>query len=130
MGEYLLKPAKKTLLISILAFIILISFNGATALAITRDKVISNAKEYAALRWTVNTTNERYDKYSIKGQPAIGEAYSFGNMDTPSQFLKKVAGGKMPRNWANEDWMPTLPISDTCGIDCSGLVLRCWGLNF
>ncbi len=64
--------------------------------------------------------------------PSKGMPYQWGGFDTPEMFLAKIAVGKKAGDIAD-------PVkrrlgdagtsSEACGIDCSGLVSRCWNLT-
>jgi len=83
------------------------------------------AHDYAWLSWTAgadgywdhDTSNDPSDDIKVfeEGNTYTGMAYWYGGWDTIDQFLNKMAAGKAPRQEA--------------GIDCSGLVSRCWDVN-
>ncbi|HID94488.1 MAG TPA: hypothetical protein EYP53_00330, partial [Candidatus Latescibacteria bacterium] len=83
----------------------------------TRDEIISDAQAYKNLNWTCyNTYPDAGDPIFEYGHSYTGEAYWYGGWDTREQFLDKVENQHLePRTQA--------------GIDCSGLVSRCWGLS-
>jgi len=66
------------------------------------------------------------------GKMAKGMAYKWGGFDTPETFLTGLRKGKKAGDVANtykirED---NAAISDeSVGIDCSGFISRCWGLD-
>jgi len=91
---------------------------------ITRDAVISEASAYANYTWTVNTPNPRYKLYRVKGRSITGEAYSYGDKDMRSTFQANIDAGYIPRNW--EENYNSGHTSGYTGIDCSGLVSKCW----
>ena len=91
---------------------------------ISRQAVIESAAEYANYSWIVNRVNPNYDIFSTPGQTIVGEAYSYGDKDNLATFQSNINTNYMPRNWeGNSD-----TVSYT-GIDCSGLVWYCWGVN-
>jgi len=92
---------------------------------ITRDLVISKAREYASYRWRVRRINPRYTIYSVSGREITGEAYSYGDKATTSVFNSEIENNLIPRNWL-ENFNSSTQLIYT-GIDCSGLVTRCWG---
>ena len=107
-----------------LCFLLPFSIKGAV---ITRDYIISEASAYANHRWVVNETNPKYPIYSVSGREITGEAYSYGNKDNRPTFQSHIDGGYIPRNWKeNYDSGHTTGYT---GIDCSGLVTRCWGFS-
>ncbi|MCK4526742.1 Ig-like domain-containing protein [candidate division WOR-3 bacterium] len=91
---------------------------------ITRSSVISSAQGYAGYNWTVNMINPRYPIYSVSGRNITGEAYSYGDKATTSYFQSEINGYRIPRNW-EENFNSSTQALYT-GIDCSGLVTRCW----
>ena len=117
---------KGTLILFVLFLCFLIPFSMKGAV-ITRDYIISEASAYANHRWVVNETNPKYPIYSVSGREITGEAYSYGNKDNRPTFQSHIDAGYIPRNWKeNYDSGHTTGYT---GIDCSGLVTRCWGFS-
>jgi len=83
----------------------------------SRDEIINEAQAYKNLNWTCyNTYPDAGDPVFEYGHSYTGEAYWYGGWDTREQFIDKVENQHLePRTQA--------------GIDCSGLVSRCWGLS-
>ena len=111
------------------------------ATVITRDGMISTASQYVPIScWTpvVDSTAEVsptwHSWYKTKangGYPPYDKlAYCWGGFDTPSGFKSRVenktspvpAGGYNTSNYS-------YPRPYIAGIDCSGFVLRCWGIS-
>ncbi|MES2996162.1 MAG: hypothetical protein V4733_05060 [Verrucomicrobiota bacterium] len=65
------------------------------------------------------------------GKPARGMPYQWGGFDTPESFLKKLEAGYRAGDAGNEAKRKlgdSGVSTESCGIDCSGFVSRCWGL--
>ncbi|MBC8127635.1 MAG: C40 family peptidase [Gloeobacteraceae cyanobacterium ES-bin-144] len=65
------------------------------------------------------------------GVPAKGMPYQWGGFDTPETFLTKIAAGKKAGDVgdaAKRKLGDAGTSAESCGIDCSGLVSRCWKL--
>jgi hypothetical protein len=99
-------------------------------ITINRSDVVSTAGSYASLIWVVNKTNPNYEIYQVSGVTIIGEAYSYGNKDTPTDFLNRIAEGKKPRNWQSNYQSNPGSVNQYAGIDCSGLVTNSWHFGF
>ncbi len=66
------------------------------------------------------------------GVPAKGMPYQWGGFDTPESFLEKIAAGKKAGDVgdaAKRRLGDAGTSAESCGIDCSGLVSRCWKLK-
>ncbi|QTN32622.1 hypothetical protein HZ994_09845 [Akkermansiaceae bacterium] len=66
------------------------------------------------------------------GVPAKGMAYKWGGFDTPESFLQGLREGKKAGDIANTYKVRNdnaAISSESVGIDCSGFVSRCWGLD-
>ena len=66
------------------------------------------------------------------GSTAKGMAYKWGGFDTPETFLQGLSEGKKAGDVANTYKVrnDNAVIShESVGIDCSGFVSRCWGLD-
>jgi len=94
------------------------------AYAIKRSDVISEAQRYSNYTWTVVKTNPNYAIYDSSGRAVIGEAYSFGDKEIPENFGFEITDSLIPRNWKENFNSSTQSIYT--GIDCSGLVTKCW----
>lgn len=121
---------------------------------ITRAEVIARAREYTSLRWQgraelslhgadadgqrVDTPDacpetDRRKGFWWKVGENVGMPYKWGGFDTPQQFLERLRGAEpvYAGDYASSDKVRG---GDACvsryaaGIDCSGLVSRCWGL--
>jgi len=99
-------------------------------ITITRSDVVSTAGSYVEVSWVVNKINSKYPIYSTPGVKIMGEAYSYGNKDTPMDFLNRIAGGKKPRNWQSNYQSNPGSVNQYAGIDCSGLVTNSWQFGF
>ena len=80
------------------------------------------------------TLAEHGDKrgYWRPGKTAKGMPYKWGGFDTPESFLKGIAAGKKAGDIANTYKVraDNAAVSEeSVGIDCSGFISRCWGLE-
>ena len=115
-----------------------------------RKKVIETALEFANITWTptennlfhgcdtdetlvntpdVNYAGAKYDKcgWWRVGKPNQGMAYNWGGFSTIEEFRKGISEGKYAGNVPDSRDNKT---SLQCvGVDCSGLVSICWGLQ-
>ncbi len=120
---------------------------------VKRSEVLATAYRYTQVRWIpeeknirhgpdsqgiiVHTPDRTLAKYGDHrgwwqpGVPAKSMPYQWGGFDTPETFLEKIAAGKKAGD-AVDDAKRKLGDSGTsaesCGIDCSGFVSRCWNL--
>jgi len=65
------------------------------------------------------------------GVPARGMPYQWGGFDTPESFLSKIAAGSKAGDVgdaAKRLLGDAGTSAESCGIDCSGFVSRCWKL--
>ncbi len=96
---------------------------------LTRDQIISTARQFAEHRWTCKERNRHApcvpSGYSSdwKAQETVtGVPYDWGGMDSPEVFDRKLASGQAAGSHSRHG------ITDcTAGIDCSGFVCFCWG---
>jgi len=116
---------KKTVLCVLTTCIV--SLMIAKAGAIKRSDVMSEAQRYANYNWTVKRTNPNYAIYDSTGRAIVGEAYSYGDKAAREVFEREIADSLIPRNWKANLNDSTQRIYT--GIDCSGLVTRCWGFS-
>ena len=125
--------------------------DGAT---VTRREVIATAREYTALRWKgsqrlafhgrdadglrVDTPDahpgtQKQAGFWWKVGENVGMPYKWGGFDTPQQFLSRLTSGETV--YAG-DYAASAKVAGgdaavsrfAAGVDCSGLVSRCWGL--
>lgn len=113
-----------------------------------RENVIKNAREYADYEWIptehnmfhgydkegvlVNTPDVSYSSEIYKcgwwraHKKNVGMAYNWGGNSTIEEFAEGIARGKYAGNVPDRR---SNPISKECvGVDCSGLLSRCWQL--
>lgn len=113
-----------------------------------RDGVIKTAREYADCEWIptehnmfhgndkegvlVNTPDISYSSEIYRcgwwrlNKKNIGMAYNWGGNSTIKEFKEGIANGKYGGNVPD---LRSNPISKECvGVDCSGLLSRCWQL--
>ena len=120
---------------------------------VTRSEAIATAYRYTQVEWIPAEKNVRHGPDSrgimVKtpdrslsrhgdsrgwwepGIPAKSMPYHWGGFDTPESFLKKIADGNKAGDIADEAKRKLGDAgtsSESCGIDCSGFVSRCWNL--
>lgn len=118
--------------------------------SVTPDEAIATAYRYTQVEWMPQPLNIRHgpDSKGIPvqtpdtslagpggwwkpGVPAKSMPYQWGGFDTPESFLQKIANGKKAGDIANSDKRnlgDAATSLESCGIDCSGFVSRCWKL--
>ncbi len=134
----------------ILAAILLVS----CAPQVTRDEAIATAYRYTQVQWmpesrhvrhgpdsqgiVVHTPDRTIAKHCDRrgwwepGIAAKGMPYQWGGFDTPESFLTKIAAGKTAGDVgdaAKRKLGDSGTSAESCGIDCSGFVSRCWNLR-
>lgn len=140
----------KYLLLS-LGFVLLAS----CAHEVTRGEAVATAYRYTQITWTPDARHVRHgkdakgimvhtpDRSLVKetgdtrgwwepGKVAKSMPYQWGGFDTPESFLEKIAAGKKAGDIGNEAKRAMGDdgtSSESCGIDCSGFVSRCWNLK-
>ncbi|MFT4177272.1 MAG: hypothetical protein QM627_11525 [Luteolibacter sp.] len=123
----------------------------ACAPRVSREQVTATAYRYTQVRWMPEERHVRHGPdskgipvktpdHSIShrrgwwkpGEMAVSMPYQWGGFDTPESFLKKIekgykAGdiGDSLKRRLGDDGVS----AESCGIDCSGFVSRCWGLK-
>lgn len=121
---------------------------------VTRDQAVATAYRYTQVTWMPEERHVQHgpdsrgirvhtpDKYLARqgenggwwqpGVQAKSMPYQWGGFDTPESFLEKIAVGKKAGDIANDAKRklgdPGTSM-DSCGIDCSGFVSRCWNLK-
>jgi hypothetical protein len=111
-----------------LFFISLFFFWINSSFAITPHDVVWRANRFANLHWycdTNNTVSSHDPTYQSEFTVGwhYGEAYKWGGYDDESGFTTKIDNG-YAAGYAHSDGV----VDWACGIDCSGLVSRCWAL--
>ncbi len=121
---------------------------------VTREEVLATAYRYTQVKWLPQAANVRHGRdgegimvhtpdLSITshggargwwqpGVPATSMPYQWGGFDTPESFLQKISTGKKAGDVgdaAKRRLGDAGTSSESCGIDCSGFVSRCWGLS-
>ncbi len=118
---------------------------------VTPDEAVATAFGYTQMRWLPEERHVRHglDSQGIRvetpdrslssrggwwkpGVMATSMPYQWGGFDTPETFLEKIAGGKKAGDIANDAKRKLGDAGtsqDSCGIDCSGFVSRCWNLD-
>lgn len=117
--------------------VLLVFFSFSTVSAITRDKIIDNAKKYANLQWYCSQENIDHPEYTQGGcSPCdfdvgwqTGEAYSYGRNDSYEEFLQRIAAGYGAGSHLCHYQVAGGPPPWATGIDCSAFVSRCWGIS-
>ena len=116
------------------------------AVVITRDDVISKAETYLNLNWSPsidtcvikdwqgNKINGTFKSYYKKGQKYTWEAYVWGGINTPSQFMNRInnnycAGGYNTSSYGyyypGQDSSGSAASHFLAGIDCAAFVNDC-----
>lgn len=126
---------------------------GSCAPRATRREAVELAHRYTQVEWMPEAHHVRHgpDRQGIgvdtpdravawsgdhrgwwrPGVPAKGMPYQWGGFDTPESFVRKIkagykagdVGGPAKRRLGDAGTS-----AESCGIDCSGLVSRCWKL--
>ncbi|MES2441160.1 MAG: hypothetical protein V4584_19005 [Verrucomicrobiota bacterium] len=121
---------------------------------VTRDEAVATAYRYTQVTWmpeerhvrhgpdsrgiVVHTPDETVARHGDKrgwwkpGVAAVSMPYQWGGFDTPESFLAKIAAGKRAGDIADEAKRKLGDAgtsAESCGIDCSGFVSRCWNLR-
>lgn len=128
-------------------------FCGSCAPRVTPDEAIATAYRYTQVQWMPEERHVRHgpDSRGIvvatpdrtlaesgdrrgwwqPGVPAKSLPYQWGGFDTPESFLEKIAAGRKAGDVASpaKRALGDAGVSvESCGIDCSGFVSRCWNL--
>jgi len=117
---------------------------------VTREEAIATAYRYTQVQWMPEERHVRHGPDSrgivvhtpdrtlaTRGwwQPGVlakSMPYQWGGFDTPESFLEKISAGKIAGDVGDG---PKRQLGDagtsaeSCGIDCSGFVSRCWNLR-
>lgn len=121
---------------------------------VTREEAIETAYRYTQVQWVPETRHLRHgpDSKGIMvhtpdrslsrigdvrgwwepGKPARSMPYQWGGFDTPESFLKKIQAGYKAGDIATQEKRrmgDAGTSAESCGIDCSGFVSRCWNLR-
>ena len=120
---------------------------------VTRKEAIATAERYLRLVWTpternifhgkdrrgiqVDTPDAAFQPANTRGgwwrpkQANMGMPYKWGGFDTPETFVAGVRAGRAAGDIYTEEKRRLLDDAvseDAVGIDCSGLISRCWKL--
>ncbi|HOT98115.1 MAG TPA: hypothetical protein PLN61_00165 [bacterium] len=98
----------------------------------SREQIIQTARQYSEHAWTCGANNQEAKcvtaaTYQCKFKPGdtiTGIAYDWGGFDSPEEFDRKLAAGQAAGSHSKEGIT-----NCTTGIDCSGFVMRCWGID-
>jgi len=121
---------------------------------VTRKEAVETAWKYSIVEWTpqarhlqhgpdadgilVHTPDESLAQYDLENgwwkvdEPARGMPYQWGGFDTPESFKKALEDGKFAGDISTTEKqkLGDAGVSKrACGIDCSGLISRCWKLR-
>ena len=117
---------------------------------VTPDEAVATAYSYTQVKWLPEERHVHHgpDSQGIVVQTpdrslkapggwwkpgAVAESmpYQWGGFDTPESFVEKIAAGKKAGDIADASKRKLGDAgtsSESCGIDCSGFVSRCWKL--
>jgi cell wall-associated NlpC family hydrolase len=123
------------------------------ASSVTRTQAVASAYAYTQVSWIPTEKNVRHQQdsegiiihtpdQSLKdhnfpngwwkvGAPQTGMPYMWGGFDTPASFLEKLSSGHAAGDIATpakRSGGDKLVSRQATGIDCSGLISRCWRL--
>lgn len=133
--------------------VLLFALLSACAPRATRQEAVATAFRYTQVEWMPEARHVRHGPDS-KGIPvhtpdvsvswsgdkrawwkpgatAKGMPYQWGGFDTPESFLAKITAGKKAGDVgdaAKRRLGDAGTSGESCGIDCSGLISRCWKL--
>lgn len=94
--------------------------------AISRDSVMNMAYTYSTATWLCSSTNADPEWNEFKaGKWYTGIPYNMGGWDTLSTCFWKLANGVIAGNSEQLNYHTR----SHAGVDCSGLVTRCWGID-
>lgn len=122
---------------------------------VTRAQALAIAEAYRTHRWRPTAANVKHgpdragiqvDTPDIRHLPGPGSRpgwwqpgewneglpYQWGGFDTPSEFDRKIATGLAAGDIytaAKRAALESAVSAEACGIDCSGLISRCWRLD-
>jgi hypothetical protein len=138
---------------SVYAYLLIVLFLNSCSVRSTRSDALATAYRYTQVEWMPESRHVRHgpDSKGIQvhtpdqsvswegdkrgwwkpGVPAKGMPYQWGGFDTPESFLEKIAAGKKAGDIgdaAKRKLGDAGTSSESCGIDCSGFVSRCWKL--
>ncbi len=122
--------------------------------AVTGEQAVATAYRYTQVRWlpeqrhvlhaqdsrkiAVHTPDATLSNFGDSrgwwkpGVAATSMPYQWGGFDTPESFLEKIRAGKKAGDIADpakRKLGDNGTSMDCCGIDCSGLISRCWNLK-
>jgi hypothetical protein len=121
---FLMMRAQKCLMFTILLFA---GYSPMNAWPITRDEVMERAKTFAEIDWQCERKNaSREYNLLVPGKTYLGVSYNYGGFDLPTEFSEKVRSGKVAGNYKKRCGERLCVRFDFAGLDCSGLVSRCW----
>ncbi len=132
-------------------FIFLFYGFGVFSNVISRNQVISMAKNYVNVKWVplTDVCNELTPPFNAKsdfekGKSYTGEAYCWGGFDRYSwddpygnlglpnnglSFPKRIWAGFCPGGHRTSIYGEPTAAIHLAGIDCSGYATRCWGIE-
>lgn len=118
---------------------------------VTREEAVATAYRYTQVHWLpaeihvrqgpdsqgipVRTPDRSLDGrggWWQPGVPARSLPYQWGGFDTPESFLEKIAAGNKAGDVATPEKRrlgDAGTSAESCGIDCSGFISRCWNLK-
>lgn len=109
-----------------------------TADAISRDEVMTTARSYALHPWHCTSANlsiscaSGYSSHFSGLCPGdfMGVAYNWGGFSSLFEYDQEIDNGYGAGSYNNYSGWPSLELTCTTGVDCSGYVSRCWDLGY
>jgi hypothetical protein len=111
---------------ALLATILILLLLPISSLAITRDSIMHIAYTYSTATWLCSTANAdtSWNEFKVE-RWYTGAPYNMGGWDSLSTCFWKLANGVIAGNSEQLD----LHTPSHAGVDCSGFVTRCWGID-
>jgi hypothetical protein len=118
--------ARRHIIFVLLTFLSILAMTDG-AIALEREQVIAAASQYADAVW-VCTRRNVLPEYNLltPGKTYKGLPYNYGGADSLEVFQRKILEGVIAGNYRKRCGKMLCTRADLAGLDCSGLVSRCW----